>query len=197
MSTGSWTFSAVDTVEGLGKIKTGKLYALSAQEIVDCNTDVNNDCGGGFTHVAFDFIKQYGLTTEAIYPSKADNGTCNTKKKDNPVVKISDYKDVPANNEKLLMDAVASVPVAVMIDGGDPGFQFYKAGIFTGQCGTELNLGATVVGYGTSNDGVNFWIVKNSWGTEWGEEGYIRMQKDVDAKEGLCGIAMEASYPIA
>lgn len=69
-------------------------------------------------------------------------------------------------------------------------------GVFTGDCTTELNHGVAVVGYGTTVDGTKYWIVKNSWGPEWGEGGYIRMERGVSAKEGLCGIAMEASYPL-
>lgn len=69
-------------------------------------------------------------------------------------------------------------------------------GVFTGDCGTELNHGVTVVGYGETLDGTKYWTVKNSWGTEWGKKGYIRIQRGIDAEEGLCGIAMEASYPM-
>lgn len=68
--------------------------------------------------------------------------------------------------------------------------------MFTGKCGTELDHGVAIVGYGATLDGTKYWIVKNSWGGEWGEKGYIRMERGVEAKEGLCGIAMEASYPI-
>lgn len=70
--------------------------------------------------------------------------------------------------------------------------------MYTGDCNTELNHGVAVVGYGVDedDDGIKYWIVKNSWGADWGEQGYIRMQRDVQAKEGLCGIAMEASYPV-
>lgn len=67
--------------------------------------------------------------------------------------------------------------------------------MFTGECGTELNHGVTAVGYGETEDGIKYWVVKNSWGSNWGENGYIRIQRDVDAKEGLCGIGMQASYP--
>lgn len=69
-------------------------------------------------------------------------------------------------------------------------------GVFTGECGTELNHGVAAVGYGTTLDGTKYWIVKNSWGTEWGEKGYIRMERGISSEEGLCGIAMDASYPI-
>lgn len=69
-------------------------------------------------------------------------------------------------------------------------------GVFTGPCGTDLDHGVAIVGYGVTLQGTKYWIVKNSWGAEWGENGYIRMQRGVEAKEGVCGIAMEASYPI-
>lgn len=95
------------------------------------------------------------------------------------------------------MKAVANQPVSVAIDASGSDFQFYSSGVFTGQCGTELDHGVTAVGYGTADDGTKYWLVKNSWGTTWGDNGYIRMQRDIDAKEGLCGIAMQASYPTA
>lgn len=146
---------------------------------------------------AFKFIeKNHGLNTEANYPYQATDSTCNTKKAASSAAKITGYEDVPANNEAALLKAVASQPVAVAIDAGGYEFQFYSSGIFTGSCGTDLDHGVAAVGYGVS-DGTNYWLVKNSWGSQWGEEGYIRMQRDVSAKEGLCGIAMQASYPTA
>ncbi|KAK4858831.1 hypothetical protein QYF36_022690 [Acer negundo] len=79
--------------------------------------------------------------------------------------------------------------------GGGSDFQFYSNGVFTGQCGIELDHGVTAIGYGTAADGTKYWLVKNSWGSSWGENGYIRMQRDIDAPEGLCSIAMESSHP--
>ncbi|KAA8526298.1 hypothetical protein F0562_008499 [Nyssa sinensis] len=194
-----WAFSAVAAMEGITQLTTGKLISLSEQELVDCDTSGEDQgCGGGLMDNAFQFIQQnQGLTTEANYPYKGVDGTCVTSKEANHAAKITGHEDVPANSESALLKAVANQPVSVAIDAGGFDFQFYSSGVFTGQCGTSLDHGVTAVGYGTSSDGTKYWLVKNSWGTGWGEEGYIMMQRDVEAKEGLCGIAMEASYPTA
>ncbi|XP_065856878.1 senescence-specific cysteine protease SAG39-like [Euphorbia lathyris] len=193
-----WAFSTVAAVEGISQLTTGKLVSLSEQELVDCDTKgVDQGCEGGLMDDGFEFIiGNKGITTETNYPYDAADGTCKTKKEANHAAKITGYEDVPANDEAALMKAVANQPIAVAIDASGSEFQFYSSGIFTGSCGTELDHGVTAVGYGSSS-GMNYWLVKNSWGSQWGEEGYIRMQKDIDANEGLCGIAMQASYPTA
>ncbi|KAK0580023.1 hypothetical protein LWI29_035232 [Acer saccharum] len=194
-----WAFSAVAAMEGINQLSTGKLISLSEQELVDCDiSGVDQGCNGGLMDDAFEFIIQNkGLTTETNYPYQGSDGTCSKNKAASHAAKITGYEDVPANNEAALLKAVTKQPVSVAIDAGGSDFQFYSSGVFTGQCGTELDHGVTAVGYGTAADGTKYWLVKNSWGTSWGENGYIRMQRDIDAPEGLCGIAMESSYPTA
>ncbi|OVA17619.1 Peptidase C1A [Macleaya cordata] len=192
-----WAFSTVVAVEGINQIQTKQLVSLSEQELIDCDNKVNQGCNGGLMEYAFEYIKKNGgLTTEQNYPYKAEDGTCDSSKENSHVVTINGHENVPTNDENALMKAVANQPVSVAIDAGGSDFQFYSEGVFTGECGTELDHGVAVVGYGTTIDGTKYWIVKNSWGAEWGEKGYIRMQRGVSAEEGLCGIAMEASYPI-
>ncbi|KDO82142.1 hypothetical protein CISIN_1g048002mg, partial [Citrus sinensis] len=190
-----WAFSTVVSVEGINKIKTGELWSLSEQELVDCDKD-NHGCDGGLMEQALNFIaKSEGLTTEKSYPYTAKDGSCELPTsmvsiiyrvhicswngdKNAPEVILDGYEMVPESDENALMKAVANQPVAVAIDAGGKDFQFYSEG------------------YGATQDGTKYWIVKNSWGTDWEEKGYIRMLRGIDAEEGLCGITLEASYPV-
>ncbi|XP_028807769.1 senescence-specific cysteine protease SAG39-like [Neltuma alba] len=194
-----WAFSTVAATEGIHQLATGKLVSLSEQELVDCDTKgVDQGCEGGYMEDGFEFIiKNGGITTEENYPYTATDGKCNISKEASHVAEIKGYEKVPVNSEEALQKAVANQPVSVSIDAGDGSFQFYSSGVFTGECGTQLDHGVTAVGYGVTDNGTEYWIVKNSWGTEWGEEGYVRMKRNITATEGLCGIAMDASYPTA
>jgi KDEL-tailed cysteine endopeptidase len=194
-----WAFSAIGSVEGINAIRTGEAVSLSEQELVDCDQEYNQGCNGGLMDYAFDFIiENGGIDTEKDYPYKGYDGRCDTSKKNAHVVTIDGYEDVPENDEEALKRAVAGQPVSVAIEAGGRDFQLYSGGVFTGQCGTDLDHGVLAVGYG-SEKGLDYWIVKNSWGDYWGENGYLRMQrnvKDDNNQFGLCGINIEPSYAV-
>ncbi|XP_074345215.1 cysteine proteinase mucunain-like [Apium graveolens] len=191
-----WAFSTVAAVEGINQIVTGELIPLSEQELVDCDKGFNQGCNGGLMDYGFEFIvKNGGIDTEDDYPYKAVDGQCDQNRKNAKVVTINGYEDVPQNDEKSLKKAVAHQPVSVAIEAGGRAFQLYESGVFTGLCGTELDHGVVAVGYGTE-DGKDYWIVRNSWGPNWGENGYIRLERNVaSTNTGKCGIAMQPSYP--
>jgi len=188
-----WAFSTTGSFEGAYQIATGNLVSFSEQQLVSCDK-VDDGCSGGLMDNAFGWIKSNGgLCTEDDYPytsSAGSTGSC--KSSCSAAATLTGFKDVTQGDEDALKNAVAKGPVSVAIEADKSVFQLYKSGVFTSasECGTQLDHGVLVVGYGTDS-GDDYWKVKNSWGESWGEEGYIRMIRDKDC----CGIASQPSYP--
>jgi KDEL-tailed cysteine endopeptidase len=139
---------------------------------------------------AFKYAVKYGMMSLADYPYKAADGSCHYDAS-KVVAKISSYHDVPARDEEALQQAISQQPVSVAVDAGGFGWQFYWNGVMDSSCGTQLDHGVLAVGYNRSAS-KPYYIVKNSWGTSWGMDGYIELALGCDE----CGIALSASYPI-
>merc|ERR1711959_506318 len=210
-----WAFSTTGSLEGAYQISTGKLQSFSEQELVDCAGSYGNQgCSGGLMDDGFKYVEAKGDALESAYSYTGKNGKCNTAKQSAGALKagtVTSFKDVTTDSEAQLQAAVAQQPVSVAIEADQSGFQFYKSGVFSGTCGTKLDHGVLVVGYG-SDGGKDYWKVKNSWAATWGDKGYIRMvRKGSNATAtgrkllgggggggagGQCGILMQPSYPV-
>jgi len=198
-----WAFSTVGALEGAYQIKNNQLNTFSEQYLVSCDNRKNGGtdlgCNGGLMDSAFEWLQSNGgIASGADVPytsgTTKQNGDC-----DLTVAKVAgtapkSWTDVKANSDDAMISALDQQPVAVAIEADQPAFQLYKSGVFTAACGTNLDHGVLAVGYGTDN-GVDFYKVRNSWGGSWGENGYIRFARGIAQKEGQCGILMEASYP--
>jgi hypothetical protein len=198
-----WAFSASGAISGAYFIKTGKLISFSEQELVSCD-DGSFGCQGGLMDQAFQWVEDHkGMCSEEDYPYTSGGGVVDTCRKCDvvPGSAVTSFVDVPVDSEEALMTAVAQQPVSIAVEADQSIWQFYKSGVMTSACGKNLDHGILAVGYGTSSDGIDFWKVKNSWGPEWGEDGYIRIQRGKVgpfpwSKGGQCGILRQASYPV-
>ena len=190
-----WAFSTVAGMEGALFVNEGKLLSFSEQDLVSCASSSGNmGCNGGLMDQAFDWIQSNGgICLEADYPYVSSTGTTGICKNQNitNAATLTGHKDVPKGDEDALYTALQTAPVSVAVDASK--FQSYKSGILNPLlgCGTQLDHGVTVVGYGTGPLGAAYWKIKNSWGPTWGESGYIRLAHGKD----LCGVADSASQP--
>uniref|UniRef100_A0A4X2L6D4 Cathepsin S n=1 Tax=Vombatus ursinus TaxID=29139 RepID=A0A4X2L6D4_VOMUR len=190
-----WAFSAVGALEAQLKLKTGKLVSLSAQNLVDCSTEKyeNRGCNGGFMTRAFQYIiDNNGIDSDASYPYKAMDGKCQYNPA-NRAATCSQYTELPYGSEEALKEAVANKgPVSVAVDATLASFFLYRSGVYYDPaCTQKVNHGVLVIGYGNL-EGKDYWLVKNSWGLNFGDKGYIRIARN---RGNHCGIASFPSYP--
>jgi len=191
-----WSFSATGAMEGAWEIATGELESLSEQQLVDCSITYGDfACNGGLMDNAFRYAIDNGMCSEDAMPYEAQRETCTSC---SPVAFFDGCKDVTPNNQELLLQAVAQGPVSVAIEADTRYFQLYSGGVLdSDKCGTSLDHGVLIVGYGTEN-GTPYWLVKNSWGTSWGLDGYVKILRSNSTDDaGVCGIAMQPSFPVA
>jgi len=189
-----WAFSTTGAVEGAWALAGHGLVSLSEQELVDCSP--NYGCGGGWPTVAMQYIVSNGITTESNYPYVAYQQGCNQAAASQVAATISSYANVASNNWQALASAVAQQPISVLVEADGPDWQSYGGGIVNDpNCGTNLDHAVLAVGYDLTTS-PPYWLIKNSWGTGWGEGGYIRLSRDVSQVGGQCGILMgPPSYP--
>jgi C1A family cysteine protease len=176
-----WAFAATGALESAFLLRDKTTQLLSEQNLVDCSRKYGNQgCDGGWMDSAYDYIQDNGISTSDAYPYTARNGKC--KDEVARSIKMASYVDINDGCESL-RNALQSRPVAVAVDASAWGS--YKSGIIS-QCGTTINHGVLVVGLTDS-----YWKVKNSWGTLWGESGFVRL-----APNNICAICNFPSYPI-
>merc|ERR1711871_1810570 len=206
-----WAFSTTGSTEGAYQIATGKLLSFSEQELVDCAGSYGNQgCNGGLMDNGFKYLEAKGDALESKYSYTGKTGSCSASKSSDPALakgSVTSFNDVTSDSETQLLAAVNKQPVSVAIEADQSGFQFYKSGVFSGTCGTNLDHGVLVVGYGTDS-GKDYWKVKNSWGTTWGQEGYILLERSSSSNStgrkllggggggsGECGLLKQPSFP--
>jgi cathepsin L len=194
---GCWAFSSTGALEGLYAIKNKKLVDFSEQQMIDCSGDYGNKgCEGGLMTLAFQYAANSGVQVQSDYGYKAKVEKCrhdNTK----AVFRIGGSRDVPANNSLALKAAVARQPVSVGIEASGMALQLFKSGVLAKDCGAALDHAVLIVGYDTDANGQDYWIVKNSWGSKWGQGGYMNIARGSQNKgAGVCGINMMATYPV-
>jgi C1A family cysteine protease len=195
-----WAFATTANAESVWAIYSGKLLDFSEELLVDCASGVgyhNLGCNGGNPDSAFKYMINKGQCSESSYPYTAGTtktaGTCQTCSLE--TAHFSACYDVASNDQISLKGAVALQPVAVAIEADTRYFQSYSGGILdSSSCGTNLDHAVEIIGYGTEN-GMDYWNVRNSWGSSWGENGYVRIKRTSSINDpGICGISMSPSF---
>jgi C1A family cysteine protease len=193
-----WAFSSVASLEGAHAVKSGKLLKFSEQQLVDCAYVQygNFGCNGGLEQNAFTYWESHAAVSESAYPYTATKGSCQAGSVNDTGVAVSTYTDVTPESESQVKAALAQQPISIAIEADKLVFQLYTSGVFDStSCGTSLDHAVALVGYG-SDAGQDYFILRNSWGTTWGESGYMRIA-DTGNGAGICGFQLEPTYPTA
>lgn len=188
-----WTFSTTGALEGANFIASGTLLSFSEQQLIDCDPQ-NNGCGGGDSFLAYEYFQSSYVETETQYPYVGANGVCQYNSTSNTGVLVTDWTTVTPRDAEQMKAALAEAPLSVNLDASAV-FKSYTSGVFADPlCGNQHNHAVLAVGYGVDSDGTEYWVVKNSWGTGWGEGGYIRMA--IVEGDGICGVQMHPLKPV-
>merc|ERR1719218_372071 len=187
-----WAFSTTGGLEGAWELATGNLVSMSEQQFVDCSKQ-NSGCNGGLMDTAFRFAEGTAVATESSYAYTARDGSCKSSFTTAiPSGGVTGYKSVGSLFSKAtvakLESAIDLGPVSIAIEADQASFQHYTGGILSSGCGTNLDHGVLAVGYNTAE---NYWLVKNSWGASWGDNGYIKLSQTGN----VCGILNQPVYP--
>jgi len=190
-----WAFSTVAATEGLYKINGNTLTSFSEQQIVDCDTSCYG-CNGGWPYKAFAYVATAGLEGESTYPYTAQTGKCKYNKAQATSTGVTGAKFVTPRSATALQAAIYTQPISVIVEADQDVFQSYSSGVITSGCGVSLDHAITAVGYGTYS-GQGAFFVKNSWGADWGVQGYVYISTSTSYNSGLgaCGILSQPQYP--
>jgi cathepsin L len=186
-----WAFSTIANVEAHLALNTGKLLNLSEQQLVSCVQNPNHcggsgGCDGAIEQLGFNYIKENGIALNESYPYQAETLTCNTELASKKVAIVDGYVQLTKNSNSALLHTLANVgPVSVGVDATN--FHLYESGVWS-NCGSTINHGVLVVGYGVDPKEGAYWLVRNSWGPHFGENGYIRIARDLDDNDVKCAV---------
>ena len=194
-----WSFSTTGAVEGAHQIATGTLLSFSEQQLVDCANRLNMGCNGGNPLWAYKYLKSSKAELESVYPYVSGTtktaGTCEYSEHSQTSVNVTASASVTQNSMSQMKAALAQQPLAVLVEADTSVFQQYTSGVLdSAACGTNLDHAVLAVGYGTdAASGLDYWLVKNSWNTTWGDNGYIKLAMVEGA--GICGVQEGPSFP--
>ena len=194
-----WSFSTTGAMEGAHFIAKGELLSFSEQQLVDCANTLNMGCNGGNPLWAYRYLKSHDAELESVYPyfsgTTMKAGDCQYDSLSKTSVEVTASSSVTASSPDQMRAALTQQPLAVLVEADQTVFQGYTSGVLdSAACGTNLDHAVLAVGYGTDEaTGLDYWLVKNSWSTTWGDNGYIKLA--ANSSDGICGVQMGPSFP--